>query len=124
MRSGDMRKMILNTGTIGYAAIIGLGMALAVGVHFEIANDYEAAKQHYVEAAGADAQRVSKSVQDAFRSIYENVRTLTFLPSIRKIDRHGTNLGGDGREAIQQVYNNLASSVSVSEVYIVPADLD
>src|SRR5207244_1768141 len=56
--------------------------------------------------------------------IYENLSTHDALPRARETARQGTNLGEDARETIQQVYNNLASNVSVSEVYIVPADLD
>ena len=62
--------------------------------------------------------------ENSLKEIYENLRTLALLPSVRNIDRHGANLGPDGRETIQQIYNNLASAISVSEVYIVPADLD
>jgi len=43
---------------------------------------------------------------------------------VKKIDRHGANLNDDARMSIQQIYNNLASNVAVSEVYIVPVDLD
>jgi methyl-accepting chemotaxis protein len=43
---------------------------------------------------------------------------------VRKIDRHGDNLDGDGRNTIQQIYNNIKTNVAVSEVYLVPASLD
>ena len=82
-----------------------------------------------VDASRAEANQMARNVQNSLRSIYENLRTLTLLPSVRhpprpQIDRHATNLTPDSLETIQQVYNNLASNVSVSEVYIVPADLD
>ena len=34
---------------------------------------------------------------------------------MQKIDRHGTNLDPDALASIQQIYNNLASAVDVSE---------
>jgi diguanylate cyclase (GGDEF)-like protein len=116
--------MSLGKPMFGYAAILVVGGALAVGIGIDSHRDYEAAREHYVEAARAETDTVMRHVQSSLRSIYENIRTLTYLPSVRKIDRHGTNLGADDRETVQQVYNNLASNVSVSEVYIVPADLD
>src|SRR5207253_7984948 len=50
--------------------------------------------------------------------------TLTYLPSVRNLDRHGTNLGDEGRATIQQIYNNLANNVSISEVYFLPLDFN
>ncbi len=41
-----------------------------------------------------------------------------------KIDRHATNINPDGITTIQEIYNNLASNVSVSEVYIISKDLN
>ena len=60
----------------------------------------------------------------SFKQIYQNIRTISFLPSVRKIDRHGKNLDAEGQASIQQIYNNLASNIAVSEVYIVPKELN
>ncbi len=46
------------------------------------------------------------------------------MPSVIKIDRHATNINPDGIATIREIYNNLASNVSVSEVYIISKDLD
>ncbi|TGS58544.1 GGDEF-domain containing protein, partial [Mesorhizobium sp. M3A.F.Ca.ET.201.01.1.1] len=70
------------------------------------------------------SRATAKTVEDALRAIYENVRTLTYLPSVQNLDRHGTNLGEEGRATIQQIYNNLANNVSISEVYFLPLDFD
>jgi diguanylate cyclase (GGDEF)-like protein len=118
-----MVKMTLGSA-IGYSLIALTGVFLAVGVRIDSDGDYVAARAHYIESAHARSSDVARRVQGSIRSIYENIRTLTLLPSVRNIDRHGDNLGSDGRETIQQVYNNLASNVAVSEVYIVPVDLD
>src|SRR6185369_16811448 len=66
----------------------------------------------------------ARDVEETLSAIYENVRTLTLLPSVQNIDRWATNLSPEGRATIQQVYNNLAGDVSISEVYILPADFD
>ena len=108
----------------GYAtiAVIGVGLCL-------IANDYgrrneQEVLNHYLAAQHADSVAVADKVEAAVRSIYENLRTLSLLPSTRTIARHGENLSEEARLTFQQVYNNLASNVSVSEVYILPVDLD
>src|SRR5579863_501795 len=112
------------TAAAGYAAILLVGLALCFGVRIVASHAYETAQGHYLQAEQADADAAARHVQGALKEIYENLRTLALLPSVRNIDRHGANLGSDGRETIQQIYNNLASAISVSEVYIVPADLD
>ncbi len=43
---------------------------------------------------------------------------------MRKIERHAENIDDDTLKTFQQIYNNLAGSVSVSEVYIVPASIE
>ena len=116
--------MKLSKSATGYAVITVVGLGLAAAVFGEAGHERENAKQHYIEAAKGEAREITHDVEDALQTIYENLRTLTFLPSISAIDRHGTNLGPDGRETIQQIYNNLASQVSVSEVYILPANFD
>jgi diguanylate cyclase (GGDEF)-like protein len=115
---------LLNKAAIGYGAIFSLGVVLGLGVKLDATHQIAAERQHFIEASRNEAGIAVRRVHNALQEIYENLRTLTSLPSIRKVDRHGTNLGEDGRQTIQQVYNNLASNVSVSEVYIVPADLD
>jgi len=109
---------------LGYILIAAIGAEFCFSIHIDAKQKLERAREYYVERAGAEAHQVAKEVEDSLRSIYENLRTLSLLPSVQKIDRHGTNLGEDGTNTIQQVYNNLASRVNVGEVYIVPADLN
>ena len=108
----------------GYAtiALIAVGLGLIV-------NDYgrrneQEVLSHYRASQHAASLAVVDKAEAALRSIYENLRTLSLLPSTRTIARHGENLSDEARLTFQQVYNNLAGSVSVSEVYILPADLD
>jgi methyl-accepting chemotaxis protein len=75
------------------------------------------------------------SVESALTGIYQNLRTITLLPSVQGI-RGGNRQGEDddvvksgrfteeGRSTVQQIYNNLAARVYVSEVYAVIEGLD
>ena len=109
---------------LGYLSIAVVFLGLALGVRVVIEDNFEAAKTHFIENAHADAVAAEARVRDKLHSIYENLRTLTLLPSVQNIDRHGMNLGYEGEITIQQVYNNLANSVAVSEVYILPTNFN
>ena len=108
----------------GYAGILLVCLALFVAIARNTGADIEQIRHHYLESSAATANKGAREVDRAFRSIYENLRTLAALPSVRDIDRHATNLDADGKMTIQQVYNGLATSVAVSEVYIVPESLN
>lgn len=43
---------------------------------------------------------------------------------MRNIDRHATNLSSNDTQSVKEIYKNLNSNVAVSEIYIVPRDLD
>jgi diguanylate cyclase (GGDEF)-like protein len=108
----------------GYAAITVVGAGLCLFTADYARRSEQEVLGHYLAAQHASAQAVADKVEGAIRSIYENVRTLSLLPSTRAIARHGENLSDEARLTFQQIYNNLAGSVSVSEVYILPVDLD
>ncbi len=109
---------------IGYVLILLVGITIAVGIHIDIKNDYGLARARYIDNSRADSKAAARHVEVAYRSIYENLRTISFLPGVMAIDRHGDNLTPEALTTIQQIYNNLASNVSISEVYILPADFD
>ena len=117
-----MRKA--TSAPLGYLVILMAGLLLSLGVRFEANRQYLGAWQHYLESQQMKSRDYTKRVNTFFSAINDNLGMLSFLPNIRKIDRHGLNLGDDGRETIQQVYNNLAKNVNVSKVYIVPAGFD
>jgi len=96
---------------------------------------------HVQEQAFIDAQlsmvvRPRQQAAEAlFNGLYQNLRTISLLPSVRGVP--GTNRANEsedivasgrftreGRETVQQIYNNLRSNVNVSEVYGVLDGLD
>lgn len=69
-------------------------------------------------------------LEAVFEDIYHNARTISLLPSVRRLSgpnrRGGTEdvvasgrFSSDAHETIRQIYGNLFSSVEVSEVYVV-----
>jgi signal transduction histidine kinase len=113
-----------SSAPMGYLAILMAGLLLCLGVRFEANRQYLTTWQHYLESQQMVSKDYNKRVKVFFAALNDNLTTLSFLPNVRKIDRHGFNLGADGRETIQQVYNNLAKNVGVTKIYIVPLSFD
>jgi diguanylate cyclase (GGDEF)-like protein len=64
----------------------------------------------------------TENVNSKMTSLHENLRTISYLPSVRSLRGVPMPEVSDSRETIQQLYNNLANNLDVSEVYIIPAD--
>lgn len=86
--------------------------------------DWTFALGTFRQEAHERAAATREIIDDKFRQIKQGLRTIGLLPNVRRIDRHGQNLNADALESIQQIYNNLRANVDVSEVYIVPVDLE
>ncbi|MEZ5966842.1 MAG: methyl-accepting chemotaxis protein [Planctomycetota bacterium] len=84
----------------------------------------DSARRAYRDDASAAAQRVAERVERTFSTIYQGLRTMARLPGVQKISRHGENFDADAKQVVQELYNHLAINVAMSEVYIVPRDLD
>jgi hypothetical protein len=116
-REPDVPKVWAEYLAAGAASLLVAGAA-----HFHVAQGVELLKSEYVDKARAEAGRRGADVDRAFAEIYQNLRTLASLPGIRAIDRHAETLTPEARATFQMIYNNLANSVSVSEVYVIPPD--
>jgi signal transduction histidine kinase len=82
------------------------------------------AREQFISDERAAARSGTVTIERAVSSIYENLRTAASLPGVKEMDRYAQNLSSEARITIQQIYNNLASSVAVSEVYFTPIDFD
>ncbi|MBU6235108.1 MAG: hypothetical protein KGQ41_04630 [Alphaproteobacteria bacterium] len=109
---------------VSYLAILILGLVIAYAVHSKATVDMQGVLAAYKADSHTKSMATAAQIEDAFKQIYQNIRTISFLPSVRNIDRYGKTLDDNALQSIQQIYNNLASNVSMSEVYVVPADLD
>lgn len=111
-------------GALGYVGIIIVGLILAFAVHHKAAADLETALKHYKENSQKEADEAAKSLSYSLGLVYQGIRTISQLPSIKTLDRDAKNLDANARESIIQIYNNLATNVAISEVYVVQADLE
>ena len=116
--------MKLSIGSLGYASVLLVGLVLAALVHFKTDRDYQSALGYYRQLSTNDAALAAQNTSDSLNQIYQGIRTIASLPSIKNIDRYGKNLSVDARESIMQIYTNINTNVMVSEIYIVPANLE
>ena len=108
----------------GFTVILSVALLLAGLVLIETSRRLDIARVTFVENSDEETQTRLKQIEQLFEHVYEDLRTLASLPSVRTIDRHGVSLVGDSRETFQQIYNNLANAVAISEVYVIPGDFD
>lgn len=104
--------------------VIALGVAAAWLVHSKYDADIESLKAEYRRENMTETAHAVGRIRSCFGQVYQGLRTIARLPGVQKIDRYATNFGADSRKAVQEIYNNLASNVAMSEVYIVPVDMD
>ncbi len=114
----------LSRGWLGYGVVMALAGAVAGGVWWKSGLDYQDALDAYQQQSRKALEESAHSLSLNLGQIYQDMRTISMLPSVRKIDRHGTTLDEDSRQSIQQLYNNLISNMAVSEIYVVPKDID
>ncbi len=107
-----------------YACIAFTGMALAGTVWFENQRQTQSAWQNHLEGVHSRSKETAADISNSLRSVYENLRTISFLPSVRNRDNATNSLNDDSRSAVQQIYNNLASNIDVSEVYLLQKNFD
>ncbi len=96
--------------------------AFAGLIQLRFNEELASARAHFVADQHAESQGNARKVTQSLRAIYENLRMLAVLPAVRSAKRHGENFSQEGLVTFQQIYNNLADGVAVSEVYIVPVD--
>ncbi len=107
-----------------HLAILVTGFVLAGIVHWKLRLDLDTALQSYRNDAHGETRAAAERVEHTFRQIYEGIRTMARLPGVQRIDRTASNFDSDARTTVQEIYNNLTSTVAMSEVYIVPVDFE
>jgi signal transduction histidine kinase len=107
-----------------WITLITLILVFACAVQLRWTENMIQARQHFIDISHKDTMRAEENISGKFKSIYENLRTLSYLPGVRNLDERGTNFTEEARVTFQQIYNNLAVNLAVSEVYVVPVNLD
>ncbi len=107
-----------------HAAVLIGGVALIALVYVRRDDEVETALKNYRAESAANTHVVARGVEENFNHLYQALRTIARLPGIRNVDRHARNFDENARRSVQELYNNLAQNVDISEVYVLPADFD
>lgn len=108
----------------GYLLLISIGCLLWFQFSTAREMDIEAAKRAFQTENQAKTQAVAVDIEASFRQMYQGIRTIARLPTVRALSSESHSLHEDARVSAQEIYNNLAENLSVSELYIVPANFD
>ncbi len=118
--------------------VLALVVSISLGLYWW--NDYESTKEEIIKRTKASLisevfKKKKGEIENFFTVTYQTTRTIGLLPSVRSIQ--GGNIVSDGEDVVaqgrfteeghltvQQLYNNLASNISVSEVYCILEGLD
>jgi methyl-accepting chemotaxis protein len=117
-------------------ALVLLGGCLLAGLTVWHWHEKSALEAKFIQSHVATVvQGKERELELLFGNLYQNLRTISLLPSVR--DMSGGNRANEeedvvakgrftpeGQETVQQIYNNLRGGVSVSEVYAVRDGLD
>jgi hypothetical protein len=109
---------------IEYIIALLISIFIGYGVYLKSISDYNQSILLYQEKSKTEAELVRLNIEKTFNEAFQGIRTISFLPNVRSIDRYATNLDDNSKQAILQIYNNLKTNIKVSEVYIVPVDLE
>jgi methyl-accepting chemotaxis protein len=128
--------MIAINKSAPYVLLSIIAVVTFAGMGFWHDAERRSAQKVFIDAQVATVvHNKQRNVEALFDSLYQNLRTISLLPSVRGIK--GNNRANenedvvaskrftpDARETVQQIFNNLRGSVSVSEVYAVIEGLD
>jgi signal transduction histidine kinase/DNA-binding response OmpR family regulator len=104
--------------------ILALAPLVWAGLAIKQHADIESALEHYRSESASRSLSVAHDVERSMREVYQGLHTISRMPGVRAIDRHARQFDEDARKSVQETYNNLALNVAMSEVYIVPLELD
>lgn len=80
--------------------------------------DLSRIKREYFLDNHSTAVTVNVQISDKLKTLYESIRIIARLPSVRKVSEPNFSLNKDSTTSIQEIYNNLFLNLRVSEIYI------
>ena len=109
---------------IGYVAIALVAIGLFGFRYYVHASGTQSAIAQYREIQLTRSSGKTGQVDALFNHLRRNLQTISLLDEVRGISRHGETISGATLRTLSQIYLNLTADVDVSELYVVPADID
>ncbi len=102
----------------GCALVLLCGL-LFIGAMFSTAEiQAQAVWKGFIVRTEMAAQAEARQTDQSLDRIYESLRTIAFLPGVKTLYTRHDVLPADTRDTAQQIYNSLATSSAISEIYI------
>jgi methyl-accepting chemotaxis protein len=127
-----MNNFSLSNHRIGIILLIAV-LSLTAVLHFQLQLNHQQSlkeinQQLRIEIEQSLFLHKKDTVESTFSSMYDSIRTISLLPSIRAIQGGNVTqdnediiaekrITKDGWNTVQQLYNNLVEHISVSEIY-------
>lgn len=118
---------------LSYTGLTVTGLTLLVLVQSDYHQAIESCHQSHDTECKGEFVDLTNTIENTFEAVYHDLRMIARLPGVCDLDpavasditfHEGAGLENNTRANIQEVYNSLATSVAVSELYIVPVNLD
>ncbi len=103
---------------------LAVTLSLLAGTLWWYLSDIRQAKEEFRSRMEAEAQTTAHDIGHVMVMLYQGLRTLARLPVTRMLNADASNLDRHGRQSMQEVYNNLYSNISLSEVYLIQKGFD
>lgn len=127
-------RFALTWGFVALLAILLVGGVVVLQLRYSAAIEDKKQETRELRRVGELNQKRDELTL-AFNMMYESIRTISLLPSVRGIvggNRANENedvvagkrFSVDAAETVQDIYNNLAAHVAVSEVYAIVEGFD
>lgn len=124
MQQSDM-QVERPKGRLGFLLMLGATLVAALVLWFVwdgASSNQDVVRSEIRENADVELAKDVEHLEDALKQIYQNLRTISFLPDVRQ-QSYGAFANPD-TSSLQQIYNNLASNVTVSQVSLAGANFD
>lgn len=105
-------------------AIFAVSISLSLGFIWKYQSDKEKIQHEYLISKKAEAESKVDELKSKLTYLYQSLRTMSFIPGVRKVDRYGKNLDLETKETLQQLFNNAFLNIKMSEIYVLPPSID
>lgn len=98
-----------------------LAVGIGIAIYYSHAENATRIKESYTEHQLREFSETKAYIEQQFGYLYRGLRTIARLPDVGTIGLTGFNKE-HSKHVIQELYNNMAGDIALSEVYITPKE--
>lgn len=104
--------------------LIAIYIVLIIIVKMGHEKDLELRRSHFIQNYEASLINIHEKLQDKINLLYQGLRTISRMPSVRKMEENSFTIHADSQKSMLEIYENLSKNVALSEIYLVPSSFD